>query len=148
MRGRVLIVEDDYLTAVSLSSVLDLVGFEVVATTSRVRDALTQARRTSPQLAIFSVGLAGNRDGIEGAGLLREFMDIPVLLVTARADAQTRTRAIMARPAAILQKPVPSNVIISAVQKAMQESEPDQLSSSIGRLKNPARKPILRGAPR
>jgi DNA-binding NarL/FixJ family response regulator len=148
MRGRVLIVEDDYLTAVSLSSVLDLVGFEVVATTSRVRDALTQARRPSPQVAIFSVGLAGNRDGIEGAGLLREFMDIPVLLVTARADAQTRTRAIMARPAAILQKPVPSSVIISAVQKAMQESEPDQLSSSIARLKNPSRKPILRGTPR
>jgi|RhiMetdeSRZDD1v2_1073273.scaffolds.fasta_scaffold1169321_1 DNA-binding NarL/FixJ family response regulator len=148
MRGRVMIVEDDYLTAVSLSSVLDLVGFEVVATTSRVRDALTQARRTSPQLAIFGVGLAGNRDGIEGASLLREFMDIPVLLVTARADAQTRARAKMARPAAILQKPVPSSVIISAVQKAMPESEPDQLSSSLRRLKNPARQPILRGAPR
>src|SRR5689334_21830826 len=122
MTGRVLIVEDDHLTALSLSSVLELVGFEIVGTASRVRDALTQAKQMSPQVSIFGVGLARKRDGIEGASLLREFLEIPVLLVTARTDAQTHARATMVRPTAILKKPVPPRLIISAVQRAMQEA--------------------------
>jgi DNA-binding NarL/FixJ family response regulator len=73
------------------------------------------------------VGLAGKRDGIEGASLLREFLQIPVVLVTARTDAQTHARAIMARPTAILKKPVPPRVIISAVQRAMQEAGHDDV---------------------
>ena len=127
MPGRVLIVEDDHLTTLSLSSILDLVGFEIVGTASRVRDALMQAKQTSPQIAIFGVGLAGKRDGIEGASLLHEFLEIPVVLVTARTDAQTHARAIMARPTAILKKPVPPRVIISAVQRAMQAAGHDDV---------------------
>ena len=57
-------------------SVLDLVGFEVVGTACRVSDALAQAKQTSPEIAIFGVELAGKRDGIEGATLLREFLEI------------------------------------------------------------------------
>jgi DNA-binding NarL/FixJ family response regulator len=126
VRGRVLIVENDHLTAVSLSSVLDLVGFKVVGTASRLSDALAQAKEASPQVAICGVELAGERDGIEGAALLREFLDIPVLLVTGRTDIETRVRTAKARPVAVLQKPVPSRVIISAVQRAMQEAGQDQ----------------------
>jgi DNA-binding NarL/FixJ family response regulator len=122
MTGRVLIVEDDHLTALSLRALLDLVGFEIVGTASRVKDALTQAEQTSPEMAIFDVRLAGKRDGIEGATLLRELLDIPVVLLTARTDTETEARASIARPAAILQKPVPSKVFISAVRKAMQET--------------------------
>ena len=122
MTGRVLIVEDDHLTALSLRALLDLVGFEIVGTASRVKDALAQAEQTSPEMAIFDVRLAGKRDGIEGATLLRQLLDIPVVLLTARTDPETEARASIARPAAILQKPVPSKVFISAVRKAMQET--------------------------
>ena len=131
MTGRVLIVEDDHLTALSLRALLDLVGFEIVGTASRVKDALTQAEQTSPEMAIFDVRLAGKRDGIEGATLLREFLDIPVVLLTARADAETEARASIARPAAILQKPVASRVFISAVRKAMQETRATEFDLAI-----------------
>ena len=115
---KVLIVEDEPLIALSLSEVLTLVGFEVVGVAARVSDALTIAQNTPPDVAILDVRLAGKRDGIEGAVQLRRILNIPVVVLTAQADEDTRARAAFLNPAGYLVKPVHSEQIVAALQKA------------------------------
>ena len=100
---KVLIAEDGALIA--MREVLSLIGLEVVGVAASVNDALCLAQNTQPDLAIFDVRLAGKRDGIEAAALLRDIIDIPVVFLTANGD----------------QEPVSSQQIVAAVESALTE---------------------------
>ena len=121
-QGKVLIVEDDPLIAFTLREALTLVGFEVTGIAASVSQALTLAESTRPDLAIFDVRLAGRRDGIEGAALLRDRLGLPAVFVTAEGDQVTRERAGRAGAVAYLDKPVHLERLISAVQSAISGS--------------------------
>ena len=87
--AKILVAEDDVLIALSLQQTLSLFGFEVVGIAATVSDALCLAQNTRPDLAIFDIELAGKRDGIEGAALLRSLLDIPVVFLTGQGDEAT-----------------------------------------------------------
>lgn len=127
---KVLIVENDSLIALAMQDVLRLVGFNVVGVVASVSDALCQAEITRPEIALFDVKLAGQRDGIEGARLLRETFNIPVVFVTGTLDAELLARAEAVGRAAVLQKPVPSHQIIAAVQNALRSSGAEALRAT------------------
>jgi two-component system, response regulator PdtaR len=97
MRAKVLVVEDDAVIAMSMREILSLVGFEVVGVAATVTDALCLAENTKPDVAILDVRLAGRRDGIEGAMLLRQRSGLPVIFVTAQSDKATVARAANCR---------------------------------------------------
>jgi DNA-binding NarL/FixJ family response regulator len=116
--AKVLIVEDDPINSISMREVLTLIGLKVAGVAASVNDALCLAENTRPDLAFFDVRLAGRRDGIEGALILRERLGLPVVFVTSQIDAQTTARATEVEPVAYLTKPVGSRDLIEAVQKA------------------------------
>ena len=118
-KAKVLIVEDDAIEAMSMREVLTLVGLEVIGVASCVNDALCLAENTRPDLAIFDVRLAGRRDGIEGAMILRRTVGLPVIFVTGQSDAATIARAAEAEPVAFLSKPVPSRQLVAAINNAI-----------------------------
>ena len=117
--AKVLIVEDDAIEAMSMREVLTLVGVEVVGVASCVNDALCLAENTRPDLAIFDVRLAGRRDGIEGAMILRRAIGLPVIFVTGQSDPATIARAAEAEPIAFLSKPVRSQQLVAALENAI-----------------------------
>jgi DNA-binding response OmpR family regulator len=82
--GTVLIVEDDSKTASLISLYLEREGFE----TSVVRDgleAVTTARRLEPELVILDLMLP-LLDGYEVCRKIREFSDVPILMLTAKGE--------------------------------------------------------------
>ena len=117
-KAKVLIVDDDAVVAVTMQQLLTLVDFDVVGVAAAVSDALCLAENTHPDLAIFAVDLAGRRDGIEGAAILRDTLGLPVVFVTAHGDLATRTRAAAVEPVAYLDKPVHPRHLIRAVEHA------------------------------
>ena len=122
---KVLIVEEDDLVALAMRDVLSLVGCDVVGVTPTVSGALCEAEITRPDIAIFDVKLAGKRDGIEGASILRRMFKIPVVFVTGSLDTELEARAEAVGHATVLHKPVPSRQIISAVQEALRSPCPE-----------------------
>jgi len=116
---KVLIAEDDALIAMSLHEMLSRFGLQVVGVAAAVSDALRIAQTTRPDIAIFDVTLRGNCDGIEGAALLRSFLDIPVVFLTGQNDEGTRARALAITPAAYLCKPARPQDILAVVDKAL-----------------------------
>jgi DNA-binding response OmpR family regulator len=129
--AKILVAEDDALIAMSIREVLSLFGFEVVGVAATVNDALCIAQNSRPDLAIFDVQLAGKRDGIEGASLLRTILDIPVVFLTAQTDEGTRARAAAVQPSAYVCKPASPQQIVTAVEGALRQMR-DQHHASGG----------------
>jgi two-component system, response regulator PdtaR len=78
---RILIVEDEPLTAFDNEMMLTDAGYEVVATHDRVADAVATLDRQNIDLIMCDVRLTGERSGIDLATIARQ-RGIPVLFVT------------------------------------------------------------------
>jgi len=78
---RILIVEDEPLTAFDNETMLEELGYTVVATTDRVKDALATMARESVDLIMSDVKLAGDRSGIDLARMAKD-KGVPVLFAT------------------------------------------------------------------
>jgi two-component system, response regulator PdtaR len=115
---RILIVEDDPLTTLALREIANYAGFAVVGTAATVIGALDIAQSALPDVAVIDVRLAGRRDGIAGALLLRREFDIQIVFLSAHMDAATRARAAKARPVAFLVKPCSAQALLTAIHAA------------------------------
>jgi DNA-binding response OmpR family regulator len=88
---RLLVVEDDLRVAGALASVLRRHGFDVdLAHTAGGAVARLDA---VPDVVLLDLGLP-DRDGFELCGRIRAVRDIPVIMVTARADVRSRIHGL------------------------------------------------------
>jgi two-component system, response regulator PdtaR len=129
-KTRILIVEDEAVISLGLCEVLGLVGLDVVGVAANVTDALCIAENTHPDVAIFDIHLQGQRDGIEGARLLRQRFNVPVVFLTANNDQDMRARASEVEPAAYLTKPVHPKRLIAAIESALRALRAKRATSS------------------
>src|ERR1700759_1776060 len=95
-RPRVLVVDDDAALAEMLGIVLRREGFEpvFVATGDRAMDAF---RRTRPDVVLLDLMLPG-RDGLDVCRDLRAESGVPIVMLTARAEAADLVRGLHAGP--------------------------------------------------
>jgi len=68
---RILIVEDERITAADLEEVLKDLGYEVSAVVSSGESAIREAERNPPDLVLMDIRIKGEMDGTEAARLLR-----------------------------------------------------------------------------
>ncbi len=78
---RILIVEDEPLTAFDNETMLEELGYTVVATHDRVKEALATLEREKVDLILSDVRLSGERNGIDLARIAKA-KNIPVLFAT------------------------------------------------------------------
>jgi CheY-like chemotaxis protein len=79
---RVLVVEDEALTAVTLAEALVGAGHEVIGPAYRSKEALSLAMAKRPEMAFVDVDLEKQGAGIAVAHELMETLDIPVVFTT------------------------------------------------------------------
>jgi two-component system, response regulator PdtaR len=116
--GRILIVEDDYMVALSNEWALTDAGFEVVATVATGEEALVTAAQARPDLVLMDIRLAGRMDGIDAALALR-VQSIPCLFASANSDPGTMARGEAAEPLDWIRKPFTEEALVAAVRKAL-----------------------------
>ncbi len=102
---RILIVEDEPLTAEHLALHLAQAGYEVVGRTARGEESIELTRSLNPDLVMMDIVLEGEMDGIEAAELIRAQFDKPVLYLTGHEEQTLFDRAIVTSPFAYLLKP-------------------------------------------
>jgi two-component system, response regulator PdtaR len=117
-RRRVLVVEDDILLAMDVEEALEIAGYDVVGIAARCSSAVDLAEARSPELAVMDVRLAGVRDGIETATIIRERFDIPSIFATAQPESELDGRADAALPRGWVKKPYQRWQLVEAVDKA------------------------------
>ena len=117
-RLRVLVVEDEAVSAMYLDDLLSGLGCEVVATADTAPAAVAAAEAHRPDVVFMDVRLREG-DGIEAAAAIRDRFGIPFVLATAYADEETHRRIAAAEPLAYLVKPV----ALGAIQRILETAE-------------------------
>lgn len=82
-KAGVMIVEDEAVTAMEIKEILEESGYNVLTVTDSGENAIRDAISVQPDIIIMDIMLKGRIDGIEAARKIREFMDIPVIFLTA-----------------------------------------------------------------
>jgi DNA-binding NarL/FixJ family response regulator len=117
-RGRILIVEDEYLVALSSEWALSDAGFEVLAVVAKGEDALALAAEAVPDLVLMDIRLSGQMDGIETALALRA-QGIRCVFASANSDPEIVNRGQAAEPLGWLRKPFSDTALLKAVDEAL-----------------------------
>jgi CheY-like chemotaxis protein len=119
MSMRILIVEDDALTATALAAALRDDGHEVIGIAETGREALARAARSRADLALVDISLRDGRTGLAAARALREDYVIPSVLISGEAGLDAKADAV--RAVGYIAKPVDANDVVRAVS-ALAES--------------------------
>ena len=88
MNERILIVEDEAITALDLKYSLEELGYEIVDTVDTGQDAIDTAAETVPDVVLMDIKLKGDMEGIEAAEIISE-LRIPIIYLTANTDTDT-----------------------------------------------------------
>jgi two-component system, response regulator PdtaR len=115
--AKILVVEDERITAEDIKSGLQNAGYIVPAIVDSGEDAIKKTDEFSPDLVLMDIKLKGEMDGIEAAGQIRRLYDIPVVYLTAYSDSGTVKRVKMAEPSGYVLKEQ------TLIKKPFEESE-------------------------
>ena len=119
-RRLVSIVDDDESMRRSVRNLLISVGFRV-ETFASAEAFLQSAHRSNSGCMVLDLGMTG----MSGLDLLTHLADtgsrIPVVVLTAHSDDETRRRTLQAGASAFLGKPFHGEALLDAVRRAMEE---------------------------
>lgn len=119
-RGRLLVVEDDARLRALLERELTAVGFDVEGVGSGA-DGLERALDAPVDMVILDLNLP-DMDGVEVAERLRrDGADVPILMLTARADVTSRVEGLYAGASDYLTKPFDVQELIARVHVRLRE---------------------------
>lgn len=103
---RAIIVEDELFVMVQGEAALKQAGCNVVGAANSPSQALEQVKEQKPEFVFMDINLNDPEyDGIELAELILRDFGIPSLFASAYIDEETRQRALLVKPIAVIQKP-------------------------------------------
>lgn len=118
IRGRVMVIEDEPVIAMDISTIVENLGHEVTGIARTRARAVDLARREPPDLILADIQLADKSSGIDAVNhILQEIAGIPVVFITAFPERLlTGERP---EPAFLITKPYTEDQVESAVSQAM-----------------------------
>jgi two-component system, OmpR family, response regulator MprA len=120
--ARVLVVEDDAEIADVLRRSLRQEGYEVRTSADGV-DALDVASGFVPDLVVLDLGLP-RLDGVEVCRRLRAEGDVPILMLTARAETEDRVDGLDAGADDYLAKPFERQELLARIRALLRRRPP------------------------
>ena len=112
MKKRVLIVEDEGLISMLLEELMERLGYEVVAVSSTLEEALEHARTVSVDFAMLDINLNG-KESFPVAAVLRG-RGIPFIFATGYGDAALASDFA---DALVVEKPFSRNALRAILDK-------------------------------
>jgi len=105
-RSCILIVEDEFLIADHLATMIDDMGLAVCGIADTADEAVAMAAQHRPDVVLMDVRLKGKQDGIDAAKRIAGDVGCPIVFVTGSRETSTVERIKEDHPAAILFKPI------------------------------------------
>lgn len=118
---RVLIVEDEFITADHIADILVEAGFEALTPALNYSEAI-ELLKEKPDVAILDINLGASKSGIDLAHYLNENVGIPFVFLSSYVDQGTLDRAKKTFPKGFLTKPYKANDFKAALEMALAES--------------------------
>jgi len=118
--ARVLVLDDEPQILRALRVVLREAGFEVVPAQTAA-EALDRAAVRPPEAAIVDLVLPDG-DGVEVTRRLREWSEMPILVLSAVGDEEQKVRALEAGADDYITKPFGSRELVARLQAALRRA--------------------------
>ena len=140
-KGRILIVDDDPHAVEILTRMLEREGYECVSAASGAA-ALQQVHERAVDVILLDV-MTPEMDGLQVCERLRqdsELRQIPVVLLTAKDDMETRSRGMALGVSEYLTKPVNKRELFSRVAAQLRSRELNRkLAETAAAVSNPTK---------
>ena len=118
-KAKILVVEDEQITAMAITETLKDLGFKVVGHANCSDAAVSLAEKKDPDLILMDIKLDGKIDGIKTAEIIKKNYNIPVIFLTAYSDQSTLNRAKITEPFSYLLKPLNERELLASIQIAI-----------------------------
>jgi len=124
--AKVLIVEDEFITAHDISRQLKKLGYVVSGTVDSGELAIAKAAELRPDVVLMDIVLQGKINGITAAQRIWNAYQIPIVYLTAFADPDTVQQARDTQPFGYLLKPFRSEDLNVAIQVAIRRHQAEK----------------------
>lgn len=132
---RILITEDDHVSALLLKKALEKNNHQIIGISDSGEKALEILEENQADIVMMDINLAGELDGIKTTEIINEKYDIPVVYLSASSDAETLTKVVGTNPSAYVIKPFnirELNMVIElAIFKDRKEKELQKLNNEL-----------------
>jgi len=116
---KILIVEDNVIIADDMQSMLEEIGYNIVANVIDYESAIEALENNEVDLALLDVILATERTGIDVGKYIREHKNIPFIFVTSNSDKATVENAKSVKPNGYLVKPFEQQDLFTSIEIAL-----------------------------
>ncbi len=121
MQERILIVDDEPAILKQVKAYLEKDGFQVISAQDG-QAALVSARRERPDLIVLDLMLPG-MDGREVCRILRRESDIPIIMLTARAEESDQIAGLELGADEYVTKPFSPKALVARVRALLRRSQ-------------------------
>jgi PAS domain S-box-containing protein len=132
--NRILVVEDEAIVATAIKTELEQFGYAVAGVASSAVEAVAKAAQGKPDLVLMDIHLEGEKDGIEAAHQIRSRCDIPVVYLSAFADADILSRASETGGFGYLLKPYEERELQTTIEMALAKHRAERRLAETERL--------------
>lgn len=116
---QVLIVEDEFIIADYIQGCLVNLGYEVVGVSTSYDEAIAALQNHQPDIAIIDISIKGDKNGIDIANHISEYLNIPFVFASSHGDKGTIDKAKQTKPAAYLIKPFTEEDLYASIETAL-----------------------------
>lgn len=136
---KIAIVEDEIIIAKTIVLALETIGYEVVGTVGKYKEAMDMIAKSIPDLVLLDINLGTKKDGIDLAFEIKDCFGIPVIFLTANSDPATINRAKEIKPLAFLVKPFSKHDLFSSIEIGW-----DNFNTTVNSDLNPSKYIVLK----
>jgi PAS domain S-box-containing protein len=123
--AKIMVVEDEEVTAGYLQEALTRMGYEVAGIAGSGKEAVAMASEIKPDLILMDIVLPGGLDGIDVTARIKKELDIPVVFITGYPEDEFVNRAKRLQPYGYILKPVQMGQLRATVEIALYKKEMD-----------------------
>jgi len=105
----ILIIEDELIASEYLVNILESLGFKNILEATNIEKALEIVRNYSIEIVFMDINIEGSTDGIQGATLINNEYNLPIIFTTAYGDSHTIQEANRTNIYGYLIKPFKEN---------------------------------------
>jgi len=130
MSEKILVVDDEPRVVRLVSEVLKAMGYQVIAAASG-KSAIEMVALEQPDLVLLDILLPLGPDGYEVCRRIHEFSDVPVIMLTAKAQETDMLHGFDVGADDYLTKPFSAKELVARVKAVLQRSKrPEEIVST------------------